>query len=114
MKPSITPEEMIRLQNLAERLFSHIKKVPKTRRAHFISTLAPLILGDFPEEICIQMMSFRSPVTVALREALEAVQWAAAYATSPYHELNGESIVSSHLRICEQHLNKVDTLIRPL
>ena len=113
MKPSITPEEMIRLQGLAERLFSHIKKVSKKRRDYFVNKTAPLIIGELPANFAFppHAKHTRSAKLNELESALESLLWAAVWSISMYQNIQGSSAVTFNMDACETHLDKFDSLI---
>ena len=104
---------MIRLQNLAERLFSHIHRVPKKRREYFVNQTAPLIIGELPARF--EMPPAAKPTRRAklneLESALESLLWAAIWSISMYQNIQGSSAVTFNMNACETHLDKVDSLI---
>lgn len=113
MKPSITPEELVRMQGLAERLFSHIHRVPKKRRDYFVNKTAPLIIGELPANFAFPPAAnqTRNVKLNELEGALESLLWAAAWAIGMYQNIKGSSAVTFNLDACETHLDKFDSLI---
>ena len=113
MKPAITPEELVRMQGLAERLFSHIHRVPKKRRDYFVNKTAPLIIGELPANYALPPAAkqTRNAKLNELEGALESLLWAAIWPISMYQNIQGSSAVTFNLAACEEHLDKFDSLI---
>ena len=113
MKPSITPEELIRMQGLAERLLAYVDVIHEDRRSAFLSALAPFILGEWTP---LQAMPPCAPFVktgkrAECEHAFESILWASFWAGMAPDRIKGHTAVTFNLNCCETHLDKFDSLI---